>query len=99
VLKLGGLRLQVLPDLPPSRALMWGTIVAVWAVGGAAMRVSKSMGIESVADVQSRFNQALSPMAARCRQAFSPYRRIIVAPGENGGKMDELASALRVALR
>jgi len=42
--------LQRLTDCPraASRALMWGTLLAVWTVAGVTVKTAKSLGISSV---------------------------------------------------
>jgi hypothetical protein len=80
-LQLGSLRLKVMPDFTPSRALVWGTILSLWCVGGLTVQMSKRMGIHSVADVQDRCAMALAPVAARARNYFSPLKQRVLAPG------------------
>ena len=53
--------LQVFPDLTPGRAFMWGTILAVYAVGAASYGVARAAGVTSV-----RFSQALSATCPLC---------------------------------
>lgn len=57
---LGGYR--VLPEMTPGRALMWGTIVAVWGTGALVMSTAKYLGIEELGDVPERMKAVLSPL-------------------------------------
>jgi hypothetical protein len=57
---LGGYR--VLPEMTPGRALMWGTIVAVWGTGALVMSTARYLGIEELRDVPGRMKDVLSPL-------------------------------------
>lgn len=59
---LGGYR--VLPEMTPGRALMWGTIVAVWGTGALVMSTAKYLGIEELGDVPERMQAVLTPLGA-----------------------------------
>jgi hypothetical protein len=39
---------KVFPDLTPGRAFMWGSILAVWAVGSVALASARALDIHSV---------------------------------------------------
>lgn len=62
---LGGYR--VLPEMTPGRALMWGTIVAVWGTGALVMSTAKYLGIEKMGDVPERMQAVLSPLGERLK--------------------------------
>ena len=64
----GGLR--VLPEMTPGRALMWGTIVALWGTGALVASTAKYLGIESMQDVPGRMKEVLSPLGEGLKSQF-----------------------------
>ena len=97
VLQVGRLSLRLLPDLTPSRALVWGTVLAVWVVGGVTVKAAKRMGISSVDDVRERVGATMLPLAATCR---SYMNRFASAPGaERNEAAQDLAGRLRLQMR
>lgn len=52
---------KVFPDLTPGRAFMWGSILAVYAVGVASYAVARSVGVTSVDDVRDKMQAAFAP--------------------------------------
>jgi hypothetical protein len=53
--------------MTPGRALMWGTIVAVWGTGALVMSTAKYLGIETLGDVPGRMQEVLSPLGDSLR--------------------------------
>lgn len=61
---------KVFPDLTPGRAFMWGTILAVYAVGASTMIAAQSLDIKSVDDIK-----------VKMQAAFAPYREALKETG------------------
>lgn len=64
----GGLR--VLPEMTPGRALMWGTIVALWGTGALVASTAKYLEIESMQDVPGRMKEVLTPLGKGLKSQF-----------------------------
>lgn len=75
---LGGYRL--LPEMTPGRALMWGTIVAVWGTGALVMSTAKYLGIEQLGDVPEKMQEVLSPLG-------NALQRVMVGDDIRAAKM------------
>jgi hypothetical protein len=97
VLQLGRMSLRLMPDFTPSRALVWGTVLACWAVGGVTVMAAQSMGFSSVEDVRDKVGATMLPAAAACRSYMT---RFVSPPGAGGNvAAQDLAGRLRMAMR
>jgi hypothetical protein len=93
---LGGVRLKLMPDYTPGRAIVWGTILSCWLVGGISAKVAQSMGIRTIADVRGTFSDAFSPGVAALRERLAPTKEALLS-GE-GSAIGALAAEMRVKL-
>ena len=96
---------KVFPDLTPGRAFMWGSILAVYAVGVASFTVARSVGVTSVDDIRDKMQAAFAPykdamqasataakgsLTLRERpEAFEQLRELGVNISRTLGKVDE----------
>lgn len=53
---------QLLPDLTPGRAFMWGTIVAVWGVSMVTLVSARALDIHTMKDVSIKMKEHLQPI-------------------------------------
>lgn len=65
---------KILPELTAGRAFLWGTALALWGTALGMKTVCSSMGIESVADVNSKMKEFLSPSGAAMHDTLSPLK-------------------------
>lgn len=98
LVEIGSVKLRLLPDFTPSRALFWGTVLAAWGTAAVVIRSAKAVGIHSLADVQEKCNDALYPVAERIYDRLEPVREKMVT-GETPISQSEFASRLRVTMR
>lgn len=78
VLRVGGVPLLLLPEPTAGRALLWGTVLAVWAGSAAASFTCNQLDINSASDVAPKFREALEPLAAFFHSAGSGVRTKVV---------------------
>lgn len=52
---------KLFPDLTPGRAFMWGSILAVYAVGASAAICARALDIGSVDDIKVKMQTAFAP--------------------------------------
>lgn len=74
VLRVAGVPLLVLPEPTPGRALLWGTVLAVWAGSATASYTCSKLEIKSTSDILPKFKAAMEPFAERFRLAGSGLR-------------------------
>lgn len=62
---------RVLPDLTPGRALMWGTILAVWGTATVTVLAARALDIHTLADVPVKMKEHLQPVKEWSRATLS----------------------------
>lgn len=65
---------KVFPDLTPGRAFMWGTILAVYAVGMSALVTARALDIHSVDDIKEKMQAAFAPYKEALRNSAGGAR-------------------------
>lgn len=81
---LGGLR--VLPEMTPGRALMWGSILAVWGTGALMLSGAKYLDIKETSEAPEKLKRALKPIGSWLEGLFLPWRDSLVATGISGAQ-------------
>lgn len=100
---LGGLR--VLPECTPGRALMWGTVLALWGTGAIVASTAKYLDIHDASQAPEKIKMALSPIGSWLEGLFVPWKteltrseQAVVAHGSAGGWVTDFTNKLRVQL-
>lgn len=96
--QLGSMRLKLFPDFTPGRALLWGSLLAVWGTSAVAVRTAKAMGIHSLEDVRSRFGSALAPVRGSMHATLEPFRDTFAGSHEAVASSD-FSQRLRISMR
>jgi len=96
VVKLGGVRLRLLPEMTPGRALLWGSVLAVWATSAAVLRAARALEIRSVADVRSGCAAALGPVGGRLAARLEPVKAMLGGQSSPAGQ--RFAAKLKTAM-
>jgi hypothetical protein len=65
---------RVLPELTPGRAMLWGTVLAIWATGAFVATTMKSLQIEGAADAPEKLRLIFSPFVAGVHEKLDPWR-------------------------
>eukprot|EP00890_Picochlorum_soloecismus_P002299 jgi/Picsp_1/306/NSC_00305-R1_protein len=97
---LGGLR--VLPECTPGRALMWGTVLALWGTGAIVASTAKYLDIQNASQAPEKIKLALSPIGLWLEGLFVPWRteltrseQAAVGQSSRGGWVTDFTSKLR----
>jgi hypothetical protein len=98
---LGGLR--VLPECTPGRALMWGTVLALWGTGAIVASTAKYLDIRDASQAPEKIRMALSPMGSWLEGLFVPWRTelaaseqgVVARGSSSGGWVTDFTSKLR----
>ena len=98
VLEVGKLRLRLLPELTPSRALFWGSLLCVWTVAGLTTRTARSLGISSAEDVRAKCGEAMEPYARSFQDMLLPIRERLQT-GQGAPRVSELTTRLKASMR
>lgn len=72
--KILGRNLRLMPDYTPGRALLWGSILAMWGTGAILLRTSRSLDINSISDVKDKMNNLIAPKVARIPEILKPIK-------------------------
>ena len=85
---------RLMPDASPARAMLWGSVLAAWTVGGLCLHTARRLDIATAANVKDKLGDAMSPAAARVRVAMGPVRDYLRG-GAASSSLTQLAAALR----
>lgn len=61
---------RLLPEMTPGRALLWGSILAVYGTTALVMSTAKYLEIETLGDVQETMGRVLGPLGEGLRQGM-----------------------------
>lgn len=90
---------RLLPVFTPGRAMLWGTILAVWGTAGAVMTASRQLGIQGAEDAPGAIESLVRPWVGFAERMFAPLREQYALPESRGVDPPELAVRLRTAFR
>jgi len=69
-----GVKFRLLPEYTPGRALVWGSILALWGTSVVVMRAARSLDITSVDDANGKLSGAAAPIVSGCATYLSPLK-------------------------
>lgn len=90
---------RLLPEFTPGRALLWGSIMAVWVTAGSFVTLKKALGIQSAADAPERLSVLIVPWVEWCDERLSPLREQYALPSSRGVEPPEIAQRLKGLFR
>lgn len=65
---------RLLPEFTPGRAMLWGTVIAMWATGAVVATAMKNLEIEGAADASGKIRAVVAPWAAALERKLAPLR-------------------------
>ncbi|KAK9817724.1 hypothetical protein WJX72_001239 [[Myrmecia] bisecta] len=90
---------RLLPEFTPGRALMWGTIFAVWGSAALVVSTARQLGIHKVEDANDALRNVFSPFVAGATERLAPLQGTLSIPSPlREQEPSELAKKLRVQL-
>lgn len=66
--------LRLMPEYTPARAMLWGSILAVWGTAILTASVARQLDIHDASDASDRLRDVVHPFVERSKQAFQPVR-------------------------
>lgn len=90
--------IRLLPEFTPGRAMLWGSILAVWGTAAIVMSTAKTLGIHTTAEASDKLRNIIAPMAGGLSSAFTPLKGMVSATDMRSQQQSELASRLRAKL-
>jgi hypothetical protein len=94
--QLAGMRL--LPKFTPGRAMLWGTILAVWGTAGIVSASARSLDIQAWSDAPGALRALLAPVGAALESRLAPLRGSMALEAANyreGATQSEMVTRLR----
>jgi hypothetical protein len=87
---------RVLPEFTPGRALMWGTILAMWGTAAAVSLTARQLDIENAADAPTKLRAAFAPVVEAFKARLAPLRDGISKHGDtaDGMRQEAISSAV-----
>lgn len=65
---------RLLPEFTPGRALMWGTILALWGTAGLVASTARGLDIGSAEEAPGRLRATMAPLVAGLEAWMAPLR-------------------------
>lgn len=93
---------RLLPAMTPGRAMLWGTVLAVWGTAALVASTARSLGIQGAEDAGPKLRAALQPLgeAVEARLApLKPHLSTSSADGIGASVRGTQASAASVAAK
>lgn len=78
-IRIAGVPVIALPEPTAGRALLWGTILAIWAGSATATYTCRALDINSIADVGPKFKEALQPLGEFMQALGTDVKTKVVA--------------------
>lgn len=80
---------RVLPELTPGRAMLWGTVLAIWATGALVATTMKSLEIQGAADAPEKLKLIFAPFVAGVHETLAPWRSTLSTASAAGNEARE----------
>lgn len=90
--------IRLLPEFTPGRAMLWGSILAVWGTAAIVMSTANSLKIKTTEDASDKLRDIIAPMAGGLSSALTPLKGMVSATDMRSQQQSELASRLRSKL-
>jgi len=74
VLMIGKTPFRLLPEATPGRALLWGTILCVFAGSASAKLVLKALGVEKISDLKTTVSPMVANIADKINSRLEPVK-------------------------
>lgn len=65
---------RLLPQFTPGRALLWGTILAVWGTAGLVVTSARHLGITRLDEAKAKLEASVAPYAQTLASYFEPLQ-------------------------
>lgn len=65
---------RLLPKFTPGRAMLWGSVLAVWGVAAAVATTARQLDIHTAEEAPSRMRVLFRPVAEGLQSRFAPLR-------------------------
>jgi len=83
LVSVGKVKLRLMPDYTPGRALMWGSVLAVWGTAAIVLRSAKSLEIGSLEEVPAKLGEVIRRPAKSAVTALDPIKQVATALKES----------------
>lgn len=96
-----GVKFRLLPEYTPGRALVWGSILALWGTSVVVMRSARALDITSIDDANSKLSVALKPVVSTFQTNFTPLKDKVetIKPSKDNAAGFELVERLKNKLK
>ncbi|KAI3434849.1 hypothetical protein D9Q98_002903 [Chlorella vulgaris] len=91
--------LRLLPKFTPGRALLWGTILALWGTGAVVATTAKQLEISTSDEVSNRLRPMFGSWAASLAGIFAPLRHSLSINAVAGDAMRQDAQQSELVRR
>lgn len=83
---------RLLPELTPGRAMLWGTVLAIWATGALVATAMKNLEIQGAADAPGKLKAIFTPFVAGVNESLAPWRSTLSTASAAGNEAREETS-------
>lgn len=92
--------IRLMPEYTPARAMLWGSIMAVWATGAITASVARSLDIHTAEEASEKMRSAFEPFVHYSHQIFQPVKGWFAEQDTSGlhtsfGPVQELSRRMR----
>lgn len=89
---------RLLPEFTPGRAMLWGTILAVWGTAAVVASTAKSLDIKTTDEAAGKLRDVFAPVAGSLSAALMPLKGMVSATSVRSEQQSELAVRLKAKL-
>lgn len=91
--------IRLMPEYTPARAMLWGSIIALWATGAVTASVARSLDIHTAEEASEKLRSAFEPFVHYTHQFFQPVKGWFADQDTSGlqtfGPVQELSRRMR----
>ena len=86
---------RLLPEFTPGRAMLWGTVIAMWATGAVVASAMRNLDIQGAEDASSKIRSVVAPWAETLQTKFAPLKSgMSIAAASNRTQEDAAESQI-----
>ena len=90
---------RLLPELTPGRAMLWGTVIAIWATSAVVATTMRNLDINGTQDASSKMRAVVGPWAEALQNKLAPLRAGMSLAAAAGSEAGEVTAQSEVVQR
>jgi len=87
---------RLLPEFTPGRAMLWGTILAIWGTAAVVVTAARQLDIKESTEASSKLRAVFAPFVLSMKERLAPLRAGMSSAAASGTIREDTSHSLLV---